>query len=147
MIHGKFTSNILQAGKIIDTPFFKFNSDGDRSATASSTTGTTTVGPHSVEINATPKILANGRVSLEIDLPGFAKEDVELSYNSDENVIELKGTREGNESNGRTERRVDAKIPVPPEADVGDIHAAMEHGVLKIDLGRRVVSGRPVVIE
>ncbi|KAI8828420.1 hypothetical protein BJ741DRAFT_424892 [Chytriomyces cf. hyalinus JEL632] len=91
--------------------------------------------------------LANGRVSLEIDVPGFNKEDVLLSVNEHESVVILKGKLDADGARGKRERSVDARIPLPKNADLSDLKAKMENGVLRVDVGKREFEGKRVQIE
>ncbi|KAJ3222735.1 hypothetical protein HDU81_009631 [Chytriomyces hyalinus] len=97
--------------------------------------------------DVTSATLANGRVSLEIDVPGFNKEDVLLSVNEHESVVILKGILDGDATRGKRERSVDARIPLPKNADVSDLRAKMENGVLRVDVGKREFEGKRVQIE
>ncbi|KAI9353733.1 hypothetical protein BDR26DRAFT_928970 [Obelidium mucronatum] len=91
--------------------------------------------------------LSNGRVSLEIDVPGLKKEDVVLSVNEHEKVVILKGTTAGNESDGIRERSVETRISLPKTADVSDLKASLDNGVLRVNVGKREFEGRRIVIE
>ncbi|TPX53857.1 hypothetical protein CcCBS67573_g09643 [Chytriomyces confervae] len=102
-------------------------------------------------INNTPDVtstnLENGRVSLEIDVPGFNKEDVLLSVNEHESVVILKGKLDGDGTRGKRERSVDARIALPKNADLSDLKAKLENGVLRVDVGKREFEGKRVQIE
>ncbi|KAJ3009378.1 UNVERIFIED_CONTAM: hypothetical protein HDU68_002736 [Siphonaria sp. JEL0065] len=128
----------LLDGLVIDTPIFKFNSDNNAtSSTSSSSTST---------YFTTPTTLPNGRISYEIELPGFTKDELLLSF-QEPSTIFIKGTKPGDASIGRKERVVDLKISLLETADVNDIHAAMAEGVLTLSVGQKSNEGRRIVIE
>ncbi|KAI9353735.1 hypothetical protein BDR26DRAFT_1002609 [Obelidium mucronatum] len=91
--------------------------------------------------------LSNGRVSLEIDVPGINKDDVILSINEHEKVVVIKGTTTGNEKEGIKARSVEKRISLPNTADVSDLKASMENGVLRVNVGKKEYEGKRIVIE
>ncbi|KAJ3230615.1 hypothetical protein HDU78_008204, partial [Chytriomyces hyalinus] len=91
--------------------------------------------------------LANGRVSLEINTPGFNKADVLLSVNERESVVILKGKLDADAARGKQERTVDAPIPLRKNADLSDLKARMENEVLRVDVGKREFEGKHIQVE
>ncbi|ORY31190.1 hypothetical protein BCR33DRAFT_851828 [Rhizoclosmatium globosum] len=91
--------------------------------------------------------LQNGRVGLEIDLPGLSRDDLSMSVQGTENVILLRGTKPANEKTGEKQRDFSIKIVLPDTANMNDIHAKMENGVLKLDVGKQAFEGSQIHIE
>ncbi|KAJ3009379.1 UNVERIFIED_CONTAM: hypothetical protein HDU68_002737 [Siphonaria sp. JEL0065] len=91
--------------------------------------------------------LSNGRVGLEIDLPGLASEHLNLTIREGEKMIVLRGQKPANENTGDKARDFSIKIALPESADLNDIHAKMENGVLKVDVGKREFEGTRIHIE
>ncbi|KAJ3009377.1 UNVERIFIED_CONTAM: hypothetical protein HDU68_002735 [Siphonaria sp. JEL0065] len=91
--------------------------------------------------------LPNGRVSLEIDVPGIKKEDIQLSVNEHEKVIILNGSTAGNNDQGIKARRVEKRISLPSTSDVSDLKASLENGVLRVNVGKKEFEGRRIVVE
>ncbi|KAJ3131938.1 hypothetical protein HK100_005877 [Physocladia obscura] len=106
-------------------------------------TATDTTAPiiHAVE-------LQNGRIGLEIDLPGLSKKQLELVIPEDnQKIIILRGDKPANESVGESARKFSIKIALPSDADVSDIHAKLDNGVLKVDIGKKSFEGTRIEIE
>ncbi|KAI9353737.1 hypothetical protein BDR26DRAFT_890195 [Obelidium mucronatum] len=129
----------LLDGLIIDTPIFKFNNNNTTNTTS------TTINP-STSLN-TPTILADGRISYEVELPGFTKEDLTLSFEETSKTITIKGNKPGDALQGRKDRSVDFSVGVPENVDAGGIHASMAEGVLVLVVQQKNVEGRRIVIE
>ncbi|KAJ3131935.1 hypothetical protein HK100_005874 [Physocladia obscura] len=107
------------------------------------------------EISSTD--LPNGRTSLEIDVPGISKENLVLTVNEHEKTVILSGKNSESSSStaaggslkdgGRRERRVEARIKLPATADVSDLKANIENGVLRVDIGKKEFEGRRIEIQ
>ncbi|KAJ3120418.1 hypothetical protein HK100_012800 [Physocladia obscura] len=101
------------------------------------------------EISSTD--LSNGRTSLEIDVPGISKENLLLTVNEHEKTVILLGKNSESAADlkdgRRRERRVDARIKLPATADVSDLKANIENGVLRVDIGKKEFEGRRIEIQ
>ncbi|KAJ3232948.1 hypothetical protein HDU78_006791 [Chytriomyces hyalinus] len=86
--------------------------------------------------------LDNGRIGLEVDLPGYSKENLTLSVSEADKMILLVGSQDGEK-----DRRFKIKIALPSSADIRDIHAEMHNGVLRIDIGKIAFEGSKILIE
>ncbi|TPX68639.1 hypothetical protein CcCBS67573_g07122 [Chytriomyces confervae] len=101
--------------------------------------------------NVTSMNLANSHESHKVQVPGFNKEGVLLSVNEYESVVILKCILKGNlDADGacwKWERSMDARIPLPRNADLSDLKVKMENGVLRVDAGKCKFEGKHVQIE
>ncbi|KAJ3080699.1 hypothetical protein HK100_010083 [Physocladia obscura] len=105
------------------------------------------------EISSTD--LPNGRTSLEIDVPGISKDNLILTVNEHEKIVILSGKSsessavagDSKDAGNRRERRVEARIKLPGTADVSDLKANIENGVLRVDIGKKEFEGRRIEIQ
>lgn len=79
---------------------------------------------------------------LEAELPGYADNDVELTY--EKGVLQLKGAQKVEPPQGytvlrqeRASTRFARSFKLPPEVDAERITASLEHGVLTITMPKR----------
>jgi HSP20 family protein len=91
---------------------------------------------------------------LEIDLPGVKKEDIEINVN--ENILTISGERklekkEQKDNYTRIESffgRFERSFKLPADADVDNIEAKAENGVLKIFIAKKAKSeGKKIKIK
>ncbi|MHA2609328.1 MAG: Hsp20/alpha crystallin family protein [bacterium JZ-2024 1] len=88
---------------------------------------------------------------LEVDLPGWKKEEIKIQKKGDvlEIVGEKKEEREIKEENFiRRERRSGSfvrRVPIPEEADISGIKARFEGGVLKAIIPKKKVEKEPEI--
>ncbi|KAJ3079080.1 hypothetical protein HK100_010513, partial [Physocladia obscura] len=116
--HNKTPSSETDSSTGRTTPVFKIPDQ-------STPTDTTSPVIHAVD-------LQNDRIGLEIDLPGLSKNQLELVIpEDDQKIIILRGDKPANESVGEAARKFSIKIALPSYADVSDIHAKLDNGVLK----------------
>jgi HSP20 family protein len=82
-------------------------------------------------------------ISVHAELPGLKKEDVKISLH--DGVLEIKGEKKTEKKEGdekkmvRLERRYGSflrRIPVPRDADPGQVKAKFENGVLEVHLAK-----------
>jgi HSP20 family protein len=83
-----------------------------------------------VDYHATSFIDENGLLTLEVDLPGFKKEDVNLSVK--ERLLEIKAERKNRKL------CVERKYSLPKNVDTDKLHAKMEDGVLQVIIPSKV---------
>jgi HSP20 family molecular chaperone IbpA len=103
----------------------------------------------SITIHEVGKDEHSRRLSVEIDVPGMKKEDLTVSVVEDEKVLIVKGVTKGDETIGRLERKVDARISLPRMVNLKDnesVKASMEDGVLRVEAVKSSVEGRRVPI-
>ncbi|KAJ3043225.1 hypothetical protein HDV00_005545 [Rhizophlyctis rosea] len=93
--------------------------------------------------------LPNGRYSLEIEVPGIRKEDLLVSVVDEDKGVVLKGVTVSEKDVNGTERRreVDARVVFPRNADLGNVKAKLEDGVLKVLTEKKAFEGRKIVVE
>jgi len=95
------------------------------------------------------------RYSIVADMPGFSKEDIEV-YVSDQTLAieaEQRAKQVTEEANyiqqERSHQSVSRRLTLPSDADIGDIAASMDDGVLTITVARvePLDSGHQIDIE
>ncbi|KAJ3054427.1 hypothetical protein HK097_001832 [Rhizophlyctis rosea] len=93
--------------------------------------------------------MPNGKYTLEIEVPGLKKEDLVVSVVDEDKGIVLKGASVGEKDvNGNLRRReVDARVLLPRNADLGNMKAKLEDGVLKLTTEKKEFEGRRLVVE
>lgn len=72
--------------------------------------------------------------TLVVDLPGFEREELEVSAFPGEGYLVIDAEREV-EGDGR-QRRVHERVSLPSDADVEDVTATYRNGVLELAFGR-----------
>lgn len=72
--------------------------------------------------------------TLVVDLPGFEREELEVSAFPGEDVLVIDAEHEI-EGDGR-QRRVHERVPLPVDADVEDVTATYRNGVLELAFAR-----------
>ncbi|KAI8606964.1 hypothetical protein BC830DRAFT_1184639, partial [Chytriomyces sp. MP71] len=70
-----------------------------------------------------------------------------MAVNESDRMIVLSGNKHGNEKEGTKDRHFKIKIALPQSADISDIHAAMDNGVLKVDVGKKAFEGSFIHID
>jgi len=72
-------------------------------------------------------------VTLEVVVPGFGPDDIELSVKRD--VVAIRGARGGSDETGPTDRFTKTwRVGFPIDAD--SVKARVEHGIMTVDLPR-----------
>jgi HSP20 family protein len=101
---------------------------------------------------------ADGYV-LQVDLPGVPRAAVQVSVVG--SALDIVGERPApaidGQGGGRTAARTRwservggsfrRSVPLPGDADLGEVHASLRDGVLEVRLGRRTGAGRSIQIE
>lgn len=92
-----------------------------------------------------------GEFVVEVDLPGFRQEDLEISVMGAE--LTLKGRRQAAPAEGvtylrqeRTDNEFGRTLRMPAEIDAEKVSASLENGVLRVTLPK-AASARPVRVE
>ncbi|KAJ3101409.1 hypothetical protein HDU96_009986 [Phlyctochytrium bullatum] len=86
------------------------------------------------------------RLSVEIDVPGISKENLNVSVIDEERTIVVSGKAEGKVEDGRRERSVEARIPLPATADMAGVRATFEDGVLRVEAAKKDHEGRKIQV-
>ncbi|KAJ3111661.1 hypothetical protein HDU96_005475 [Phlyctochytrium bullatum] len=86
------------------------------------------------------------RLSVEIDVPGIRKEDLNVSVVDEERTVVVKGRAEARSEDGKRERVVEARIPLPATADMAGVKASYEDGVLRVEAAKRDYEGRKIPV-
>ncbi|NHN47807.1 Hsp20/alpha crystallin family protein [Halostella sp. JP-L12] len=94
--------------------------------------------------DATSLVEEDGEYVFVMDLPGFEREEISLTF--DDGVLTVTADRETESETVARRRRVDERVTVPGEVDVDAVAATYRNGVLEVrlpttdaaDRGRRI---------
>ena len=76
-------------------------------------------------------------LSVQIDLPGVNKEDLDLSTDSDQREVYIKAKRKVTAHDGEKEQTYNRAFSVGREFDLNKINFSYINGVLEVDVPRR----------
>lgn len=77
---------------------------------------------------------ADGRYSVEMSVPGYAKNDLTIDV-SDDRVLEITG--EAAQTRSKAQRRFRQSVLLPEDADLDDVNATVVNGILSVDVGKK----------
>jgi len=76
-------------------------------------------------------------LSVQIDLPGVAKDDLDLSTDTDQREVYIKAKRKIKTNDGEKEQTYNRSFSVGREFDLNKIKFTYVNGVLEVDVPRR----------
>ena len=76
-------------------------------------------------------------LSVQIDLPGVTKEDLDLSTDTDQREVYIKAKRKVKAHDGEKEQTYNRSFSVGREFDLNKINFSYVNGVLEVDVPRR----------
>ncbi|KAJ3193747.1 hypothetical protein HK101_004249 [Irineochytrium annulatum] len=102
---------------------------------------------HQQRADTTVTTLPDGRVGVEIDVPGVKKDELVVSVvEGPRGYVVVKGESKGDENRGRRGRSVERRVEMPRMSDLGDVKATCEDGVLRVEVGKKDFEGRRIPV-